>query len=659
MNHRFEASVRRAHDHLYANANVRNPEGLSSEVAKMVTLLVHVKDEEPALLDRLQGRGGKPGARSDDNLADGLRRCYSTVTSRHGESGAFELDDESLVWLGSELAAFDYADRSRDFLGDALETMRSTTSKRLGGQFFTDQRVTDLAVHMLEYDPAEHDFVDICAGSGGFLISAAKSALRKGVLNPRIVGVEVDEKVAGLADSNLRGLGLAPNWRILTADSLRAMPQADGFTLGSHRRLASNPPFGNKITVKDNELLSGYALGRVWHRTEAGWKQGRRIVPRPPDILFLERNLMLAEPGSGRVAIVTPYQMLSGPRLGFAREWLLRNARVLAVVDLPDDTFQPWTGTKAALLFCERRSEPLERWEPEEYPIFMATPNLIGHDRRGHPVVDSAGAIDTDLPAVGEAWEVFRSGGDPSEVFADAFAISASEVTSVSDMRLNAAFYHPRARTLQRRIRSLSASATFRSVRLGDEVARVFCPGRFKRAYVESDADAVLFLGGSNITQFVATNRKYLSKHDPRLEELIVREGWILVTRSGSTGVISRVPSTWDGLAVSEHVIRIVPKEDGLSADYLETFLRSHWGRQLLAAGIFGSVIDEITPEHVSDLYVPVPKDTNALLAISDAQASANDARDAVHLGLARSLSLLDELFAGHLDGRPQAARNP
>ena len=260
---------------------------------------------------------------------------------------------------------------------------------------------------------------------------------------------------------------------------------------------------------------------------------------------------------------------------------------------------------------------------------------------------------------MGEAWEAFRSGGDPSDIFADAFAISATEVTSVNDLRLNAAFYHPRARTLQRRIRSVSAPGTFRTVRLGDEVARVFCPGRFKRAYVESDADAVLFLGGSNITQFVATNRKYLSKRDPRLEELLVREGWILVTRSGSTGVISRVPSTWDGLAVSEHVIRIVPKEDWLCADYLETFLRSQWGQQLLAAGIFGSVIDEITPEHVADLYVPVPKDMTVLRAISESQASANDARDAVHNGLARSLSLLDELFAGHLDGLPEAARNP
>ena len=54
----------------------------------------------------------------------------------------------------------------------------SGVAKRLGGQFFTDQRVTRLAVDLLEYDPAKHDFVDICSGTGGFLIAAAAAYVR-------------------------------------------------------------------------------------------------------------------------------------------------------------------------------------------------------------------------------------------------------------------------------------------------------------------------------------------------------------------------------------------------------------------------------------------------------------------------------------------------
>ena len=51
------------------------------------------------------------------------------------------------------------------------------------------------------------------------------------------------------------------------------------------------------------------------------------------------------------------------------------------------------------------------------------------------------------------------------------------------------------------------------------------------------------------------------AKDDPNINQLQVREGWILVTRSGSTGIVSSVPKAWDGFAISEHVIRIIPDE--------------------------------------------------------------------------------------------------
>jgi type I restriction-modification system DNA methylase subunit len=42
---------------------------------------------------------------------------------------------------------------ARDVFGDALEIFRSQWTKTHGGQFFTDQRVTRLAMTLLEFDP--------------------------------------------------------------------------------------------------------------------------------------------------------------------------------------------------------------------------------------------------------------------------------------------------------------------------------------------------------------------------------------------------------------------------------------------------------------------------------------------------------------------------
>jgi hypothetical protein len=507
-------------------------------------------------------------------------------------------------------------------------------------------------VALLDYTPSAHDFVDVCAGTGGFLIAAAAAARQAGGSHKKILGTEIDPKIASLAQRALAQLD-SGSIRVVRQDSLRPLgtwgdPASALIRRDGHLRLASNPPFGMKITVKDDGALAEFELAKAWSKRGGSWEPGTRTVPRPPDILFVERNLQLAAPGEGRAALVMPYQVLSGPRLGFVREWLLRHARVLAVVDLPEHTFQPWTGTKTSLLVFERRAVPLERWdERDEGPIFMAVAQHIGHDRRGNPVLDDEGGIVTDLPQVAAAWRAFREGLSPAREHDDAFEICSSAIGAHNDLRLNAAYHHPRATRL--RHAAATDSDAFGVVRLGDVVEDIWCPGRFKRCFTDDAITGIPFLGGANISQFNVTTSKYLRPNDPRIGELTVEPGLILVTRSGSTGIVSRVPAAWGGWAISDHVIRIRADEERLSGDYIEAFLRSSYGKELLAAGVFGSVIDEITPEYIADLRIPVPKDRTLLERIIVGQRTANDAREAIASGFDASRAALDEALGGHL----------
>lgn len=653
----FDGQMRAIHDHLFANANIRLPEDLQAEVAKVIQALTWMAVVEPLpKLDKKHLEGALAGDRSVVTaIAREVRQAFSAYNSsmrRYPAREPLRLDDASLAYVRSSLDPVDLSDVQRDWLGDALEVFRSTAAKRLGGQFFTDQKVTNLAIDLLDFDPKSDDLVDICAGTGGFLIAASRAAMRAGNDDPDIKGIEADASLAHLANTTLRQMGIGDdavaNGNSLLAPSRWPTALRKSIIPGTHRCLATNPPFGDKITIKDERILQQYSLGHVWSKTaRTGWQQTRRTSSKAPDILFIEKNLMLAEPGVGRVAIVLPYQILSGPKLGYAREWILRNAWIKAVVDLPATTFQPWTGTKTALVVLQRRDVPLETWTPEDYPVFMAVARSIGHDRRGNPVVDSAGEIVTDLPAVESAYQQYRN-GDRVDAHNESFVISANRFTRDIDLRLNAAFHEPvRSKFIDDLARSDKSSVE--TVRVGDVTKRIFFPGRFKRNYVSQDAGGVPFLGGTNVTQLLPTNAKYIGANDKRLDQLRVEAGWVLVTRSGSTGIVSSVPEEWDGYAMSEHVIRIVPDEDKLPGAYLETFLRSQLGQELLAQGIFGSVIDEITPEHIANMVIPLIGDKDKYAEVVELQREANIARQkAINLMLS-ARNLLEESLGGEI----------
>lgn len=655
----FDAQMRTIHDHLYATANIKLPEDLQAEVAKVIqTLTWRAAVSEGSAPDRVACERALSGDREAiTSLANALRedfKAYNNVMQRYPRNNAaLKLDNGSLAYITAALNDVDMTDATRDWLGDALEVFRSTAAKRLGGQFFTDQRVTSLAMDLLEFDPATDDLVDICAGTGGFLIAGARRAQLSGISSqPALVGVEIDPSLTHLANSTLQHMTNFPNDVVFNADSFRPPQQwsvslRKALVAGTHRKLATNPPFGQKITIKDPLTLKRFDLGFTWSRGATKWTKGKKTGPTPPDILFLERNLDLAIPGEGRVAIVLPYQILSGPKLGYVRQWILENARIVAVVDLPDDTFQPWTGTKTSLLVLERRERPVESFlDEEDYEIFMSVASEIGHDRRGNPVIDSSGRIVCDLPEVGKAFNDFRENNETVFKHKGSFVVKSSKIRWETDLRLNAAFYsRSNSQTLDM-IQAMSEDDVEVKT-VGEVTEAIFFPGRFKRNYVENGVGAVPFLGGTNVTQLIPTNRKYVSAADPRIDELTVESGWILVTRSGSTGIVSSVPEPWDGYAMSEHVIRIVPNEDVLPAGYLEAYLRSEMGQTLLAQGVFGSVIDEITPEHIAAMPIPIPKDVEKLSLIADTQKLANQHRSDSIATFLRANTLFQEVICG------------
>jgi type I restriction enzyme M protein len=101
--------------------------------------------------------------------------------------------------------------------------------------------------------------------------------------------------------------------------------------------------------MKDRKMLVRYELARRALKRAGDDKQPKE----ERDVLFIERILKMLKPG-GRAAIVLPQGKFNNSSLAFIREWILKKARLLAVVGLHPNTFKPHTGTKTSVLFVQK-----------------------------------------------------------------------------------------------------------------------------------------------------------------------------------------------------------------------------------------------------------------------------------------------------------------
>lgn len=151
---------------------------------------------------------------------------------------------------------------------------------------------------------------------------------------------------------------------------------------GSFKRfdlILTNPPFGTKTKVLEQDAAA-FDLGHTWNRNrETGvWRKTDRVCQRDPYVLFVERCMsMLKE--SGTLGMVLPESVFHAPTLGYLRQYLLANNNLVAIIDLPHNTFRPNCNAKTCLVV-------LRKGERQGESVIMATPKEMGHDLGGRPL---------------------------------------------------------------------------------------------------------------------------------------------------------------------------------------------------------------------------------------------------------------------------------
>jgi type I restriction enzyme M protein len=336
------------------------------------------------------------------------------------EEDAITLDPDSIVFTIGQIQELCITESERDVIGDAFEVFVSKALKDGEGQFFTPRNVIKMMVEVIDPDE-QMMIIDPACGTGGFLIESLrhvwdkleKKSQQLGWSEKRLEeekqyiattyfrGIDKDSFVAKVTKAYMAIIGDGRGG-VFCENSLEPPKEwsskcQDKIELEKFDIVFTNPPFGSKIPVKEEKTLKQFDLGHKWNfnKKEKKWELQPTLNNKgskggvEPQILFIERCLQLLKIG-GRMAIVLPDGIYGNDKLGYIREFLKRSTKILAIIDVPSETFQPNTSTKTTILVAEKIKENAKI---DDYFVFMAICETCGHDRRGNLTTEDDVAI--------------------------------------------------------------------------------------------------------------------------------------------------------------------------------------------------------------------------------------------------------------------------
>jgi len=364
--------------YLYSNSNIPRAERLGAEMIRILFCRIY---------DEIHNRNGKvfiaKSHESEQEVSNRTIKLFEKVKEAYPDVFDKEekiyLDDKSIKYVIEKLQNYALVETERDVISEAFQAFWGPGLRGEKGQFFTPRNIVKMCVDILNPKLGEK-VIDPACGSGGFLVEIL-SCLKGKEHFCNVYGIDKETDLVKICKAYMAIVGDG-HANIFCADSLYpefwAKEMKREIEDESFDVALTNPPFGAKIFIEDKRILKNYKLGHEWIKEPSNkWKVTNSISEQVPQILFIERCLQLLKPG-GRMAIVLPDGVFGNPSDRYVWQFILEDAKILAIVSLPPETFLPSTHTKTSVLFLEKT-----RSNDKDYEIFMAIANKVGHDKNG------------------------------------------------------------------------------------------------------------------------------------------------------------------------------------------------------------------------------------------------------------------------------------
>ena len=197
---------------------------------------------------------------------------------------------------------------------------------------------------------------------------------------------------------------------------------------------------------------------------------------------------------------------------------------------------------------------------------------------------------------------------------------------------------------------------------LHELVEDIFMPGRFKRVYTRDEQKGMRFLTPSAMLHFRPASQKWLLRSLVEQYDLVSKQEWLLLTRSGTVGRSVVVGKYLAQFAISDDVIRVEPGDD-MPVGYLHAFLQTWIGQALLTKDQYGATVKHLEPHHIGAIPIPVLQQDaqqhfhERISAVCQSRDEANELLDDAEAELYQDLEI--PLFdSTSIDYLPRAPEN-
>lgn len=615
--------------HIYTNDAISRAERLMAELTKVLhCLLVDSSNGVYGLLEKCDKL-------TDRQIAHKIREVFE-LEKKRGEiqfraDEKILLGDKSIAYLVRKIVPFDLKSLSLDVLAGAFETLIHPSVRGDKGQFFTPRNLVNTIVEILDPKPYE-SIIDPACGTGGFLVASATHLGRENI--GMLTGVDKDFDMFRLTTTYLETLGIE-SYRVINGDSLdiKSVSVRNSITDESYDIVITNPPFGTRIQVTNQEVLRHYQLGHKWRRIRSeGWhRSGQVLRKQHPQILFIERCLQLLKP-KGRMAIILPEGVFASSTNGYVWAYVNSIASIDMILDCPRVTFQPSTDTKTNVVFL-RKCEDSQDIGKFHQPI-MSIADYCGYDRRGRPISNN------DFPKVVKQVKSLKIGNHPNKY---GFKV---KISLTNTPILVPRYYDPE---LQEKMESCSKNGDTTLVPIGNLMRKKILKVRRgnevgSEAY---DSGDIPFIRTSDMNNWEITHNPtncvsadYYKKYDQKqqlrpFDILFVNDGRY---RIGKACILGEKDTK---IVVQSH-IRIItvrtPNEYNLDP-FLFLYLLSHplVKKQISAKTFVHSTIASLG-SRLKEILLPLPTNRNEALRMSNTVRNAIKSRQ-------KSLAALRDLM--------------
>jgi len=299
-------SFKICHDHIYVTDGMQKQPAFF-ELLKVIFCKIHDERNFGRPLDFYATAKEKASNDGRLTVANRLGKIFERVKSRYpaifDSNDTIKLQPRSLSYIVGELQRYSFLDTDIDVKGKAYEELVGANLRGDRGEFFTPRNVQSMAIRMLDIQP-EEKFLDPACGTGGFLVIAMNQMIERlkaesGVMQGASEAVKhaLQQRIQEVASRYFFGVDINPDLvkatkmnmvmnndgsgNILRQDSLLHPHQWDSEfrddlckalgirkdhlrgpkDLGFFDVIATNPPFGTKLPIKDQETLGQYKLG--------------------------------------------------------------------------------------------------------------------------------------------------------------------------------------------------------------------------------------------------------------------------------------------------------------------------------------------------------------------------------------------------------------